>query len=369
MRISQSITVLVALLALSLPTWALIYIPSVSVKPSQVIKGSVTDETIANNAPEFIATPVALKELWAKWKIADPLPVVDFSKSLIVVGTTNGSLLNLDITLDKMGNMKSLGMATMDFLPGFRYVMPVVSRAGVKTFNGKAVPTKWDLLPIAGFSGSVADRDLQKNVPEYIIEAQPLADLWKSWGIADKMPSVDFAKQIVVINTTVGSTIRPSFSCDINGNITVEVMMTKDIRPGFRYAIAVISREGAVSIDGKPLPGTLKPSALFIGSIKDDTLKKGVPATIVNNQQLKDLWVKWQIDDKMPEIDFTRQLLIISTTDSTGLSAEYILDAQGNVKVQLTINKDFRAEPGFRYYIAVLNKAGVKSVDGVALTE
>jgi len=365
MRISQSITVLIALLTLSMPTWALIYIPSVSVKPSQIIKGSVTDETIANTAPEFIATPVALQELWAKWKIADPMPVVDFSKSIIVVGTTSGSILNLDITLDKRGNMKSMGMATMDFLPGFRYVMPVVSRAGVKTFNGKAVPTKWDLLPIAGFTGSVADRDLQKNASEYITEAQPLADLWKSWGIADKMPTVDFAKQIVVISTTVGSTIRPSYSCDINGNITVAVMMTKDIRPGFRYAIAVISREGAVSIDGKTLPGILVPSYITTGQVKDLAQQKDAPIIITTPEQLKDLWQKWQIATPMPEANFPDQMVIVSITNMGG--PQYTLDAKGDLKVQFTVYKSWADTTGFRYVIAVLNRTGIKSVDGIAL--
>jgi len=362
MRITHLIVALFALLTLCQLTWA----QGKEVKPSQIIKGSVLNETLAKNAPEFIATPVALKELWTKWAIAEAMPMVDFSKSIVAVGTTNGSLLNLSVTLDDKGDMKSLAMATMDFLPGFRYVLLVVNREGVKTFNGKKVPTKWQISPISEFKGTVDNPVLHGKVPEFITDATTLQQLWDNWTVAGKMPTVDFTTQVVVVNFAEW-VYSYKYYQTITGDIVVEPVITKGNGPGTRYVIAVLNRNGAVSINGKPL--LLISSAVFTGSIKDEALLKGTPAFITNNQPLKDLWAKWQIADKMPEIDFAKQLVIISTTDSTGLSAEYILDAQGNVKVQLTINKDFRAEPGFRYYIAVLNKAGVKSIDGVTLTQ
>ena len=364
MRITHLIVALAALLALCLPALA----QTTEVKPSQIIKGSVTDETIANNAPEFIATPVALKELWAKWKLAYPMPVVDFTKSLVAVGTTNGSILYLTVTLDEKGDMKSQSTMTKDLLPGFRYEIIVVGNKGVKTLNGKEVPTKWQISPISEFKGTIDNPVLHGKVPEFITDATTLQQLWNNWTVAGKMPTVDFTTQVVVVNFAEW-VYSYKYYQTISGDIQIEPVITKGNGPGIRYVIAVLNRDGAVSIYGKTLPGIRMPSAIFTGSIKDEALLKGTPAFIVNNQQLKDLWVKWQIADKMPLIDFTKQIVIVSTTDSTGLSAEYILDAQGNVKVQLTINKDFRAEPGFRYYIAVLNKAGVKSIDGVTLTE
>jgi hypothetical protein len=65
------------------------------------------------------------------------VPEVDFAKDLVVTSTTVGSRLNVTPMLDDNGNLELLGMATMDFGPGFRYVIFVVGREGVKSVNGK----------------------------------------------------------------------------------------------------------------------------------------------------------------------------------------------------------------------------------------
>jgi hypothetical protein len=51
----------------------------------------------------------------------------------------NGSRLSLAASLEDKGNLQVLGRATLDFRPGFRYVIASVSRKGVKTMNGKTV--------------------------------------------------------------------------------------------------------------------------------------------------------------------------------------------------------------------------------------
>ena len=42
--------------------------------------------------------------------------------------------------LDDNGDLTVLGLGTRDIGPGFRYVLGVVSRKGVKTVNKKEVP-------------------------------------------------------------------------------------------------------------------------------------------------------------------------------------------------------------------------------------
>jgi hypothetical protein len=44
-------------------------------------------------------------------------------------------------TLDHKGDLTVLGFGTRDIRPGFRYVLGVVSREGVKSVNKKALPT------------------------------------------------------------------------------------------------------------------------------------------------------------------------------------------------------------------------------------
>lgn len=363
MKTFQAIVMLLALLALGQLTWA----KPVTVVPSSIIKGSSLDDAMQTGAPEFIADPVTLKSFWAKWQLAEAMPVIDFPTSLAMVGTTCGSILNLEVTLSEKGDMKALGMATMDLLPGTRYVMLVVSRAGVKTVNGKPVPTQWELTPIAGFKGSIDDENISSTAPAYITELKPLQELWANWKIADKIPAVDFSKQIVVISTTVGSMLRPSFTLDINGNINVEVMMSKDIRPGFRYAIAVLSREGAKTINGKPLPNVLNIIAVRTGSIADETLLQKAPKYITSAEALKTLWQKWMIKEVMPAVDFSKELVIISITHTSGMNITYNLDAAGNVDIRKVEHNDFVAVPGFRYELAIISSDGVKSINGELL--
>jgi hypothetical protein len=107
------------------------------VRPSKKWSGSVDDLSLKKAAPEFILSAKELEKLWQTWKVTGPVPQVDFAKNLVVVSTTQGSRLRFAANLDKKGNLQVVGLATRDLRPGFRYVIAVVSREGVKTVNGK----------------------------------------------------------------------------------------------------------------------------------------------------------------------------------------------------------------------------------------
>jgi hypothetical protein len=53
---------------------------------------------------------------------------------------------------------------------------------------------------------------------------------------------------------TLGSKLRLSATLDDKGNLEVLGMATSDLRPGFRYVIATVSREGIKTVNGKMLP-------------------------------------------------------------------------------------------------------------------
>jgi hypothetical protein len=101
--------------------------------------GSVDDDKA--NKPECIITAKALEEVWKAWKIAGEMPKVDFTKDMVVAVYSSGSKLNIaSARLDDKGNLEVVGLGTRDFRPGFRYVLGVVSKEGVKTVNKKALP-------------------------------------------------------------------------------------------------------------------------------------------------------------------------------------------------------------------------------------
>jgi hypothetical protein len=104
------------------------------------------------------------------------------------------------------------------------------------------------------WKGSVADADKANNAPECIATEKAFKKLWKSWGLPGKVPDVDFAKQIVVLQTTSGSNISLSAKLDDKGDLKLLGIATADFGPGFRYIMASVSRKGVKTVNGKKLP-------------------------------------------------------------------------------------------------------------------
>ena len=129
------------------------------VKPLKEWSGSVDDLALMKTVPEFILTTDELEKLWKSWKVAGPVPQVDFSKELVLVSTTQGSRLRLAASLDKMGNLVVMGLASRDLRPGFRYVIALVSREGVKTINGKELA--------AAISRPASPSSLARNLEDF----------------------------------------------------------------------------------------------------------------------------------------------------------------------------------------------------------
>src|SRR5262245_63167753 len=113
---------------------------------------------------------------------------------------------------------------------------------------------KKEVKLIKQWTGSVEDEKLAKEAPEVITDAKALENVWKAWKVGDKVPEVDFSKEIVIVATTPGSKISLSPSLDDKGNLAVLGPATADLGKGFRYVIATVSREGVKKVNGKDLP-------------------------------------------------------------------------------------------------------------------
>jgi hypothetical protein len=102
---------------------------------------------------------------------------------------------------------------------------------------------------------SLDDRELQKQAPDNGVAASQEAweKLAKAWDIKEPA-KVDFNKEILVVATTVGSKLNLSTKLDDKGDLKVLAVSTRDLRPGFRYAIKSVSKDGVKTVNGKPLP-------------------------------------------------------------------------------------------------------------------
>ncbi len=103
------------------------------------------------------------------------------------------------------------------------------------------------------WNGSVEDEKAMK--PECITSAKGLEAVWKAWNVKGDVPKVDFTKSIVVAVYSVGSRLNMAgANLDDKGNLDVLGFGTRDIRPGFRYVLGVVDREGVKTVNRKPLP-------------------------------------------------------------------------------------------------------------------
>jgi hypothetical protein len=101
--------------------------------------GSVDDEKAKK--PDAITSAKGLEAVWKEWKAQGDVPKVDFTKDIVVAVYSVGSKLNMaGANPNDQGNLDVIGIGTRDVRPGFRYVLGVVSKEGIKTVNKKALP-------------------------------------------------------------------------------------------------------------------------------------------------------------------------------------------------------------------------------------
>ncbi len=115
-----------------------------TVKPIKSWNGSLDDAKLSKLAPttNYINTAKEFDKLWEGWKLGKEKPKIDFTKQLVVLGTTSGGRGNLRITISEKGDLKVLFFGTRDFRPGFRYEIAIISAEGIKSINGKEYKRK-----------------------------------------------------------------------------------------------------------------------------------------------------------------------------------------------------------------------------------
>jgi len=123
---------------------------------------------------------------------------------------------------------------------------------------------KKTIKPIQHWTGVIkADLKLAKegsprpaDAPKagYLTMQEDLEKLWSKWDVKGKAPKVDFAKQIVFVQTASGpNAIGTTYTLDATGNLTSKSEQTLTAGPGFGYGIDLLNREGIKMYNGKPI--------------------------------------------------------------------------------------------------------------------
>jgi hypothetical protein len=122
----------------------------------------------------------------------------------------------------------------------------------VAVFAADPMPLK----PTNTWKGSVDDRKLAKEMPEngVITNAKDFEKLVKAWNVAEKVPEVNFDKEIVVVAKTDGSILNLNPVLNEKGDLKTAGFASQDLVPGFRYVIVSVPKEGVKTVNGKELP-------------------------------------------------------------------------------------------------------------------
>jgi hypothetical protein len=112
-------------------------------------------------------------------------------------------------------------------------------------------------------------------------------------------------------------------------------------------------------------PKPLQPTAEWSALVLDLKKRDAAPAKffIADAEAWSKLWRTWRGDEQLPEVNFQKEILLVSTAlGPNHVILKPVLNPGGNVS--LTLGQTVRGGPGFTYRIVSVPRAGVKSVQG-----
>lgn len=112
----------------------------------------------------------------------------------------------------------------------------------------------------------------------------------------------------------------------------------------------------------------VKPKASWAAIVRDASLKKHAPKgnLVVDSKSFAKLWKAWKRAGELPKVDFAKDFVFVGVVPGPNRAfGGGRLSEGGELKVFVAGTK--RGGPGFGYVLMQFPRAGVKSVNGVAL--
>lgn len=98
------------------------------------------------------------------------------------------------------------------------------------------------------------------------------------------------------------------------------------------------------------------------GNIVDDKANNIRYGTLDNEEAFAKLWKAWR-DDAAPKVDFSKQfVLVLCAPENAKVEFRAFLDRSRNLQISSMSTE--RAPNGMTYVIAVIDRAGIKSING-----
>lgn len=236
------------------------------------------------------------------------------------------------------------------------------------------------------WSGKDLSEDLMSAAPRelYITDAASWAKLWQAWRGRERLPVVNFDKELIVFCTTNSpNSCGINLSLDEQGDlkITSESTLIGSDAKTFNYQIGLIERGGIKSIGGKPIAQSAHRSQsqekipfkqTWSGSELLNDLQSAAPPNlyIADVGSWKKLWQAWRGGEPLPKVDFDKELIVFCTTSSpNSCGINLSLDKQGDLNIMPVTTLIASDSKKFNYQIALIDRTGIKSIGGKTITK
>jgi hypothetical protein len=129
--------------------------------------------------------------------------------------------------------------------------------AVVFLFTGSTLlAEKKAVVPNRNWVAVVNDETLKKHAPKsgVILDAKAFEKLWKAWRKDEKVPTINFKKEFVLVTLASGPN-KPTVSASLeDGNLKILSLQTLIGGNGFGYSLATFDRKGVKKLNGKDFP-------------------------------------------------------------------------------------------------------------------
>ncbi len=112
-----------------------------------------------------------------------------------------------------------------------------------------------EIKPSLNWTGVVNNEALSKKAPDsgIITDQKSFEAVWKAWS-KEKVPALDFKKDLVVVTLALGGPNRPGITATLDeGDLKIMAISTLIGGDAFGYSLAVFPREGIKKVNGKPV--------------------------------------------------------------------------------------------------------------------
>jgi hypothetical protein len=258
-------------------------------EPVKSWPGLLSEKKLTEMVPAkgYLTSEAAWKKLWVAWRPDEKLPVIDFTKHLVLVHLGGMYPVAHEVYLTAEGDLKVKVSPRVPPKPGYGYGISVIERSGVKSIMGKEID---------------ADRSGAVEQPKLIAEgdwSKPVAD---NRGYAVRGRLVLCEKIVSADRREAAVYVELQDACDfIGGGMQIFCDLGKtDFRPEYKGGLLCEMRDKdkrIVSPQGYPFGGAV-PLSEWVKIPTDATIRlRATPfgihraKALAISPELNKLWV------------------------------------------------------------------------------